>query len=317
MLRRTPRPIESRPLHWSEDRSGGARLPAPDPVPGDDPLRVEALLTVCTVELLPEIETWLASAARWHPEARLYVAGDYPVCREALRLAVRWDFAARLYPLPLLAGDGLAMARERCGGVTRISDYWREDIIWWKLAALEWVLQYAEPSRGVLLTDCDITFAQPVTGLWGGGVEAVLSPFWWWAYDVPKRRDGSVTLPGFDGIFNAGYFLTRSLAVATAWRELYEAGVGGFYEQKCLEWLPRRFACDYFDARHNWGKWRREAPRTDTVSLHYHIADPAPPEAPDWLRATKQAAAAAAAEAIAWWEARFRERLAETQSRKT
>lgn len=268
----------------------------------DDPLRVEALLCVCTAELLPEIESWLATAARWHPAARFYLAGDYPACHEFLRLAVRWDIAHRVYPLPLLAGSGLDLARARCGSVARHSAYWREDVIWWKIAALEWVLTHAEPDRGVLLTDSDVVFAQPVTETWGSEVDAVLSPFWWWAYDTPKTVDGSVTLPGFDGFFNAGYLLTRRAAVAREWLALYESGAGGFYEQKALEFLPRRFACDYFSARHNWGKWRREAPRGDTVSLHYHLADHPSLGSPPWLWATKRAAEAAAAEAVAWWD---------------
>lgn len=290
---------QSAPQHWAAQFRADDRDP---PVASPEtPLQAEAFLSVCTEELKHEIAPWLASVAHWHPASRIYLAGDYPACHEGYRLAVKWGIAQRFFPLPFLAGEGRSLARARCGSVGRVNDYWKEEVIWWKIEALRWVLTFAEPDKGVLLTDCDITFAGPVRESWPA-VDLVLSPFWWWSYrQVVERREGiETTLPQRDGFFNAGYLLTRRAEVATAWMELYERGEGGFYEQKCLECLPQRFATDYFTAAHNWGKWRRESPRADTVSLHYHWNDqPHGNPPPQWLVDTKEAATAAGETAIA------------------
>lgn len=259
------------------------------------PLSVEVVMTVCTQELAHELESWLPSAAFHHPEARLYVVGDYPACQKAREVAVAYGVVNRVFPLPLLGGDGLAIAGERCRGVAKIHRYWRADVIWWKLEGLRQVLSRFEVGKGVLLTDCDITFAGTVRESWVG-VDVVLSPFYWVHFDHKVRHpvDGVMPLAQRDGYFNAGYLLTRRVEVAEYWMELYESGVGGFYEQKCLERLPGKFACDYFSPLHNWGKWRREVPRDGVVSIHFHDRDVIPKQAPPWLRATKEKAEVAA-----------------------
>ena len=268
-----------------------------------NPLTAEAFLTVCTEELIHEVEPWLASVAAHHPVARIYLACDYPVAHRARELAIRWRIAGRVFPLPFLAGDGRAMAAGRCGAVESLSTYWHADVIWWKIEALRWVLSTVEPGRGVLLTDCDVVFAGPVTEAFPH-VDLALSPFWWWSYRQVKRRHDTHddTLCQVDGFFNAGYLLARRPAVAAVWRQLYESGEGGFYEQKCLEKLQEHFATAYFGTRHNWGKWRKESPRPDTVSLHYHVNDRPVETAPDWMHATKARAEEAAAWAVNWME---------------
>lgn len=267
------------------------------PKPGG-PLKVDAIMTVCTEELAHELELWMPTAALHHPEAMLYVVGDYPAVIKARALAQEYHIAHRVIPMALLAGDGRKIAEERCRNVATISKYWKADVIWWKLEGLRQVLEDELPGRGVLLTDCDITFTAPVREVFPHA-DAVLSPFWWvTGHQVTKHpRLGRMPLAQRDGFFNAGYFLTNHAEVAKTWLELYEQGEGGFYEQKCLEHLPRRFRCDYFDAKHNWGKWRKETPRENVVSIHFHADEKRPANAPDWWIANQQMAIDAAAAA--------------------
>lgn len=283
-----------------KSRERAARVIHRAPVEPGSPLRVGAIMTICTEKLAHEIDSWMATAAVHHPKAKLYVVGDYPACDHAYGRAVQWNLTHRFVRLPLLAGDGLRQARERCRRVATIHSYWKEDIIWWKIEGLRRVLSEFEANGdGVLLTDSDITFTGAVAEEFPHA-DVVLSPFHWAIFDhrVRHPRDGVMPLPQRDGFFNAGYLLTRRPEVAEAWLDLYERGVGGFYEQKCLEELPRRFACDYFGVAHNWGKWRREAPRPGTVSIHYHAREVVPDRAAEWLKATKRAAEDASAAAI-------------------
>ncbi|NUQ50759.1 MAG: hypothetical protein HUU27_12700, partial [Phycisphaerae bacterium] len=119
---------------------------------------------------------------------------------------------------------------------------------------------------GVLLADCDVVFRAGFERDYRGDV--VLSPFYWGRRDI--RVAGGGLLQSRDGEFNAGLLMTRSAAFCQWWIDAYLSGLGGFYEQGCLDQVPAAFFADYFSPLHNWGKWRFAAPHGAVRSYHQH-----------------------------------------------
>jgi hypothetical protein len=94
--------------------------------------------------------------------------------------------------------------------------------------------------------------------------DLVLSPFYW--------PDSTAPTPIAHGFFNAGYLLVRDTRIVNRWEQMYAEGLGGFYEQKCLEALGREFVTAWFGHEHNFAKWRWESPsRRAVVSFHHKL----------------------------------------------
>jgi hypothetical protein len=89
-----------------------------------------------------------------------------------------------------------------------------------------------------------------------------LSPFHW--------PDATASTPAAHGFFNAGYLLARNTRIADRWEEMYAEGLGGFYEQKCLEQLGREFVTAWFGQDHNFAKWRWESPARRPITSFHH-----------------------------------------------
>jgi hypothetical protein len=85
-------------------------------------------------------------------------------------------------------------------------------------------------------------------------------------------------VPDWHGNYNAGLLLTDDLAIANKWIELYEKGVGDFYEQKLLEKLDDLYVVDLFPSDWNWGAWRNQEDikhsRRVPTFLHTHVVGP-------------------------------------------
>lgn len=254
--------------------------------PGSDRrMHAVSVVTVCMGGLLDELREFLPSARLAFPGLPIHVYTD--------RGPELWDLLAtlpvgeiRVHPTPAVEGVDL-------GRVARHSDYWQPWPIYWKIAALREQVADLPPGAegGVLLADCDITFREGFERNYHGDV--VLSPFYWGRRDI---RVGGALLQHRDGEYNAGLLLTRSMEFCQWWMEAYLSGLGGFYEQGCLDLVPGLFPTDYFSPLHNWGKWRFAAPHPEVRSYHQHLAERS--LRPD-IGAIKIAAQRAAAEARA------------------
>jgi len=237
------------------------------------PLIADAIVTVCTKELAHELREFLPSVNVAFPRARIFVATDISAA-ELRALCESLHLTEKVTRIPLR----IAEARKRIRKVSTVSDYWNKEYIWVKLDALQRV-QERLPDSGILMLDCDITFAAPFERHFFGDV--VLSPFYWGNLQMQTHADpadsskGCVPIWERDGLFNAGMLLTRSADFCRWWKETYESGEFGFYEQKCLDQVPRLFHADYFSPLHNFGKWRFESPWQEVRSYHYHLRETA------------------------------------------
>lgn len=235
-------------------------------------LSVGAIVAVATHEVADDLDRLLVTAQYHMPNIPLHLACDAEAAKHARALANTYGLD-NVAVHEWLTPDGLAFAESRVQRVTSHNDYWKPAPIWWKLEALRNIVRLYNGNRGVLLVDSDIVFARPVAEAFTN-VDTVLSPFFWPDPTLRVARSPHdatpVPIAERDGWHNAGYLLTRSSAVCEAWLDLYERGVGGFYEQWILGYLPGLTATDVFGTAHNWGQWRREIPREDVVSLHIH-----------------------------------------------
>lgn len=252
------------PLRGFKARLGtGARLPVSGPL-GE--LGLETIVTVATIEVAEDLKRLLPTALR-HTNARIVVYCDQPTYENL----ATYEEAGVVIFRPVLTNAALAEAEAQLENLTHQNSYWKPGPIWWKLRALELCLEEFGPT---MMVDSDIVFTSKFADKLPRNRDAKLSPFYWPNpyLKVPLKpgEDKKVPIAERDGFFNAGYLWARGVEVATAWRELYEAGVGGFYEQWCMGFLPGLFKCSYFDERHNHGNWRDEAPDDTTVSVHIH-----------------------------------------------
>lgn len=207
---------------------------------------------VCTKELSHELLGWLSTI--WaYTTATPIVIGDYPATIYARYLA--GNVKKKLIYYPWLSGSALDKAKIK--KVKSHSSYWKERIIWWKCEGFRRLFEYGYDD--ILFTDSDITFLRDVGYF---KEEVILSPFYW--------GPNSASVEALHGTFNAGYLAARNGRFAEKWLEYYEDGVGGFYEQGCLNNLSKDFDVGLFNICHNHGKWREADPRQDCISIHYH-----------------------------------------------
>lgn len=230
-------------------------------------MQIEAIATVCTRELLHELDTFLPTARACYSRVPIHVYTDD-----------RWAAEGQVLGLPvgnvhfhdLDLAEGLA----RSAAVNRWADHWRPECIWAKLDSLRrCVADHA--GVGVLLADCDVAIITADRRHYYADV--ALSPGYCGDPHRPVRDlDGgrSLSIVERDSWFNAGMLLTRSLEFCEWWLAEYEAGrPGSFYEQTALESTPARFDCAFMDDRHNFGKWRFREPFPGTASIHMHLTE--------------------------------------------
>lgn len=296
MIKRTPKPKNTddplvnrgwvaRPTHQSHrvqrDGRGFKSFAAP--------MKIEALVTVCTEKLFHELREWLPSARVSFPDTPLYVATDVPkerVLEEAEKLCVE-----NVVVLPF----DLSYAEGRVDKVNVWAEHWVREAIWGKLDCLRRVVKRV--NGGVLLADCDISFAAPpYRDCFYADV--VMSPNF--TGDLQKMtrtldRQGKIPLYVRDSLFNAGMLLTRSVEFCEWWLKAYEeGGPNTFVEQTAMEQVPRLFDVDYFGPEENFGKWRFAAPPPNTNSFHMHLHEPARKQEVTALKIAAQSAAARA-----------------------
>ena len=232
------------------------------------PMRIGAIVTVCTRALFHELREWLPSARHHFPGRTLYVATD--VSDEQLQRMANSLFVENVKKIHL----DLEYAKTRISKVNVWAAHWILEAIWGKLFALKTAVEFE--NDGVLLADCDITFnAPPYRERYFADV--VLSPNFHGDLQLLTRNlGGTEKIPLYvrDSLFNAGMLATRSVDFCNWWIEQYEAGgPNTFVEQTALEQVPRLFDVDYFGPEENFGKWRFAAPPPNTNSFHMHIKE--------------------------------------------
>lgn len=218
------------------------------------PMRARAFCAVATTEVAGEAEILVRTLRRHHDEPLVLV------CDEAVASRVGALGLPRIEIEPITAAL-LRRAEELSRRVVRHDPYWKAELIALKFHALRTAIGRHGPSH---LLDADIA----VNGsLHAGGpwvADLVLSPFYW--------PDPAAATPVAHGFFNAGYLLAGDTRVVDRWEEMFATGMGGFYEQKCLDYLGREFVTAWFGHEHNFAKWRWESPSLrPVVSLHHKL----------------------------------------------
>lgn len=224
------------------------------------PMGVAAITTVCTVELLHELREFLPAARVAFPGVPIIVWTDDD--------AQVTSHGSHVPGVEFRVFDRAASAG-RTAKVATHAAYWHADAIHQKIVGLRQVVNEYPGPDGVLLVDCDVTFRLGFERRYQGDV--VLSPFYWGQRTIAVG--GGKLLQHRDGEFNAGMLITRSLAFCDWWLAAYESGLGGFYEQGCLDLVPGHFVTDYFSPLHNFGKWRFSPPSGVVMSYHQHLEE--------------------------------------------
>ena len=217
------------------------------------PLSANAFCAVATGEaVLPEIELMVQTLRRHHSEPLVLVC-DEPVAARIKELGLQ---RIQIEPVTEQLRAYAAKLSER---VVSHDPYWKPEAIALKFHALRTAIRRHGPTH---LLDADIVVN---ASLHTGGpwmADLVLSPFHW-----PKVSEPTAIAHGF---FNAGYLLVRHSRIVDRWEQMYAEGLGGFYEQKCLENLGREFVTTWFGQDHNFAKWRWESPRRRPVTSFHH-----------------------------------------------
>ena len=218
------------------------------------PMRARAFCAVATAGVIEEVEILVRTLRRHHAEPLVLVC-DEAVAERMLKL----DLPA--IEIELITEELRIRAESLSQRVIRHDPYWKLEAIALKFHALRTAIQRYGPSH---LLDADIAVN---ASLHAGGpwtADLVLSPFYW--------PDPAAATPVAHGFFNAGYLLAADTRVVDRWEQMYAAGLGGFYEQKCLDYLSREFVTAWFGHEHNFAKWRWESPRRrPVVSLHHKL----------------------------------------------
>jgi hypothetical protein len=261
-------------------RGTGANAPSVAPADGfkfaaNPGLYFNRLMVVATEEVKSDLGRLIPTALAF-TNLSIHIVGDSAACRMAEGIGRFLGGESRIHLHPWITPESLIQAAEESAAVTAHSAYWKVGPIWWKLRGMLRLFEESEAS--VFLVDSDIVFTGLLKDLSWPGTDLVLSPFHWTG-DVALVPvvPGSVVkhpLPSVHGNYNAGYLLAGRGEVAEEWMRLYRAGIGGFYEQACLAHLSHRFEWDVFGTAHNWGIWRKSAPRKGTVSVHRHAETP-------------------------------------------
>jgi len=227
-----------------------------------------AAAVVADEPVMGDLEAWLLTFCAYHRNTPVLVICDVETSRYVGSLVKEWRLEY-VEVMPHMNAATQGTIEKRLEKVATESDYWKIVPIWWKIYALQQAVAVAN-GKGALIADCDITFCRSLIETYAADV--VLSPFHWvdWGHSVIGRH----------GVFNAGFLMTRHQLTAGTWLYMYEEGMDGFYEQKCMERLPGLFHCDYFGREHNHGIWRKEPPDGNTASVHIHTHTP--PTYPNW-----------------------------------
>lgn len=236
------------------------------------------MMVVATAEVQADLGRLIPTVLAWHPGLALHVVGDAAACRMAEGIGRFFGLEHRLALHDWITPESLERAESEFRDVVRHSPYWKVGPIWWKLEGLRRL--FGLDGAPVLLVDSDIVFcrAWSMAEMTFLGVDLVLSPFHW-PGEVPviPRTPGDAVrwpVPAVHGWHNAGMLLAGRGEIAEEWMRLTRAGVGGFYEQGCLDHLAHRFRHDVLGTAHNWGIWRKHAPGPNVASVHRHAETP-------------------------------------------
>jgi hypothetical protein len=231
-------------------------------------------VAICTVDVVQDLERLLPTVG-YFTDMVIHLICDATSQTIAKELASLLGISDRLHCLPWLTPENMALAESKLKRITIQHSYWKPGPIWWKLEGTRRVLEMLK-GQSCLFLDSDIVFCNEFRNTSFEHVDVVLSPFYWPDPDqmVPPRPGSKnyVHISIRDGVLNAGYAWVTKPDVMDLWKELYEAGVGGFYEQYVMGYLCQKFCVDWFDARHNFGQWRSQIPPPNTISLHMHAS---------------------------------------------
>jgi len=223
------------------------------------PLCIEAISVTCGGRLLPQLRPFVEQVKFLHPEWPLHIATD-PEGRARIQDLLGPEDVV----WTLLEKDHV---RHSSGKSIDHGQRWSKSWIGLKLENFQRALKHFQ--CGVLQCDSDFIFCRslPKTN--------------WHADVVMSTHRGPLmhnNVPDFHGRYNAGLLLTDDLAIADKWRELYEAGVGEFYEQKLLEQFDDLYVVDLFPSDWNWGAWRNQEDVKYSLRVpaffHTHITGP-------------------------------------------
>jgi len=240
---------------WEKGKQG-------DPFTGGKDVRemkVEAFVAVCGGDYAHDVKTYLTSLRAFHPYEVVYLYLDEKA--QAHYDELPSHIKQNVY-VEAVTPTLHQHATERCSKVRFHHRYFRVDWIWIKLNAfLQAIIHHKGP---VLMTDADLVFAGRCEDTWVG--EAVLSPHYFLVDNETNTRGG---------VYNAGWCLSHSEAFVRSWIELFEAGVGRFYEQHLMHLLRSKYDCAIASPMHNVGRWRSKPIRKGVISLHGHPDDEA------------------------------------------
>ncbi len=239
-----------------------------------DTLSVDSAVVAMDSGVLPDLEPLLVTWTYFTGGKPISVYCDEIVESEIIKLKDKYDMPS-VNAFKTITTESLSLARAELKNLTNQSDYWKPDIIMWKLMALKQEVERLE-GKGVLLLDSDIVFCSDPSESFTE-CDAVLSPFYW---DNPFKKITDVydgrrkCIVERDGFYNAGYLLTSNPDLVEFWIDLYREGVGGFYEQWCMGKIPQKYRTQVFSTLHNHGIWRGSEPPSNIKSLHIHQITP-------------------------------------------
>lgn len=241
-----------------------------EPVPSTGP-PVHACV-ICTEEVSTDLQQLLPTVG-WYTDLTIHLVCDAATAKIARQLAQKLDMVDRVHCLPWLNKQTLDEANKRLSAIKHQNDYWKPGPIWWKLEGTRRVLEMLN-GQSCMLLDSDIVFCNEFRGQSFQHADAIFSPFFWPDPDLnvpPMPGDPDrVHISQRDGVLNAGYAWITKPDVMALWLELYEAGIGGFYEQYIMGYIGQKFCTDWFNVQHNFGQWRNQTPPPNTISLHIH-----------------------------------------------
>jgi hypothetical protein len=245
-------------------------------------INIQTIITVCTKDLIHEIREFVTSARVCFPNFKIVVFTD--VVDLAIDLLKEFDIKNIEFKNISLDDHPSEIL-----DIKSISSYWKREPIWFKLKGLRDEVELSK-GKGVLICDSDITFKRGFLRDFYGDV--ALSPFYWG--DRFLKISEEKLLRDRDGEFNAGMLATNSIEFCDWWIDAYKSGLGGFYEQKCLDYVPSLFDVDYIGPEHNFGKWRSQIPKDNISSFHYHIKERARKKEDSFIKLEAQKSAAKA-----------------------
>lgn len=241
------------------------------------PLRIGAISVVAIHDGAQELNLFLGQVRFYHPEFPVYVIAD----QEALDLLEdRFREDSRVI-MDVLTQDQI----DRLASKVKADDHgprWSVAGIACKFEVMKRAMRQF-PKQGVLMCDVDLIFTRR------------LQATEWDADLVLSTHQGPLAVkesPDLHGTYNAGLVLCQDYRIIARWNQLYKDGVGGFYEQKCLEHLSEEFVTDVFPSSWNWGGWRHRENLTESKRnppiLHTHMEGKFASQGPKFIKAKAQ-----------------------------